>query len=327
VLFSSSKNSKIGGSKMFVPFVGNGYYCFTNSLYMVLEGSNAVNLPGTYFIECLTTMPFGNTYLALEDNPLIFFSGSNIDPDKGLSLAIEALGWEAEEYFGNSPEYSLEKLSEAVKLGPVLVGPVDLGYLTYNPNHRNLIGIDHFVVVLDIADENILLHDPAGFPFASIPTQEFLTAWEAKNVAYKRGPYTFRYNFRQVKNVSHQEMISKTVDRIPVNLSFNPGGPVVYGGIKALQLLSDNLKDPIPPKLYAHLVWFALPLAARRATDAARFFKEAKMLECVNIHLEKAKMFGQANYYAVRKNWRAVTNILDSLIKLEEKFILVLDKS
>ena len=71
-------------------YVGSGDYCFSNSLHMSLLGSGAPpeSLPSTGFLECLTAMPFGYTYL--KEAELFFFSGPN--PDQGLTRAIETLG-------------------------------------------------------------------------------------------------------------------------------------------------------------------------------------------------------------------------------------------
>jgi len=48
-----------------LPYIGSGDYCFSNSLHMSLLGSGvpAESLPSTGFLECLTTLPFGYTYL------------------------------------------------------------------------------------------------------------------------------------------------------------------------------------------------------------------------------------------------------------------------
>src|SRR5947209_14948986 len=74
-----------------LPYIGSGDYCFSNSLHMSLLGSGAPadSLPSTGFLECLTTLPFGYTYL--KEAELFFFSGPN--PDLGLTRAIETLGW------------------------------------------------------------------------------------------------------------------------------------------------------------------------------------------------------------------------------------------
>lgn len=58
-----------------VPYVGSGDYCYANSLHMSLLGSGASpdTVPSPGFLECLTTMPFGYTYLTRPQ--LFFFDG------------------------------------------------------------------------------------------------------------------------------------------------------------------------------------------------------------------------------------------------------------
>jgi len=306
-----------------VPFTGNAFYCYANSLHMTLQGSGADArlLPDPGFLECLTTMPFGNTYLRLDDGPLVFFSGPNVNPDSGLNLALQSLGWSANEHYGGADGDALRLLSEATKMGPALVGPVDLGYLSYNPNHTNLAGIDHYVVVLAVQDQWVVLHDPAGFPYAVIPAADFLLAWQADAVPYKRGPYTLRWAFRAKAEVSRQQMISSTLAALESALTANPSGPVVYGGEKALLLLAQDLRGKIHPRLAGHLLWFALPLAARRATDAARFLAEAGKHQARAIQEHKARLFGEANYHAAQAQWDRVADVVERLASLERGFI------
>jgi hypothetical protein len=52
------------------------------------SGAPAESLSPTGFLEYLTTLPFGYTYL--KDAELFFFSGPN--PDLGLTRAIETPG-------------------------------------------------------------------------------------------------------------------------------------------------------------------------------------------------------------------------------------------
>jgi len=47
------------------------------------SGVNLDNLPSPGFLECLTTMPFGNTYINAAR--LFFFDG--LDPHQGLTRA------------------------------------------------------------------------------------------------------------------------------------------------------------------------------------------------------------------------------------------------
>ena len=75
------------------------------------------------------------------------------------------LGFTYDEYYiKDSNDLNLpsirEILSKFLLSGPVVLGPLDMGYLTYNPNHIHLYGVDHFVSVYDLDDEFIYFHDP-----------------------------------------------------------------------------------------------------------------------------------------------------------------------
>jgi hypothetical protein len=120
-----------GGGTTMLPYVGSGDYCFANSLHMSLLGSGAPteSLPSTGFLECLTTLLFGYTYL--KEAELFFFSGPN--PDLGLTRALATLGWECQLERGGGEGEALARLRAAVQHGPVLIGPLNMGYLTTIP--------------------------------------------------------------------------------------------------------------------------------------------------------------------------------------------------
>ncbi|WP_273841680.1 hypothetical protein [Rubrobacter calidifluminis] len=304
---------------MGVIYTGNGTYCYSDSLHMSLlaSGADKRELPGPGFLECLTTMPFGNTYLRLEEGPLVFFSGP--DPDRGLRRALGALGWSCDEWYGGSGEEALERLREAVEAGPVLAGPLDMGYLPYNPEAAYVRGVDHFVVVLEVIGDQILLHDPAGYPCAVMDAAELLEAWRADAIDYKRGPYTLRSGFRRVEEVRREESISRTLPLAWENVEHDPGGPVAYGGPRALRMLAGDLRREMPPVLVGHLTHFALPLAARRGLDAARFLREACREEAAGILEGQARLFGEAQYLAVRRRWPEVAAVVERLAGMEEE--------
>src|SRR5262249_19039745 len=143
-------------------YTGNGTYCYANSLHMSLlgAGANPQELASPGFLECLTGGPFGKLYLRLEDCPVVFFSPPISDPDLGLTHAIDLLGWQCEEWYGDDGQEALARLREAVQTAPVLLGPLDMGYLSYHPNAEVLKGADHFVVALAIEGDQVLMHDP-----------------------------------------------------------------------------------------------------------------------------------------------------------------------
>jgi hypothetical protein len=311
---------------MLIPYAGKSEYCYANGLHMSLVGAGATapDLPGVGFLECLTTMPFGTMYLHLEDGPLVFFSAPSIDPDAGVTRALATLGWTCDEWFGDDSAEALARLRAAVQVAPALVGPVDLGELPYNPRAAELRGGDHFVVALEMDDEQIRLHDPYGYPCVVLAPSELLTAWRADRIPYKRGSYTLRSRFQQVEQVSRQEAVARTLPLVISNLLADPGGPVIYGSFQALALLVADLRGDVLQALAGHLVYFALPLAARRCLDASSFLREAGNVAAAGLLNRKARLFGEAQSLAVRHDWPRVAELVERLAGVERELVQVL---
>ncbi|PZW29380.1 hypothetical protein EI42_02674 [Thermosporothrix hazakensis] len=305
-----------------LPYVGSGDYCYSNSLHMALRGSGAaseeVPLPG--FLECLTTMPFGHAFLKRGETVQFFFDG--LDPHRGLTRAIETLGWTCQLTQGGDEQAALERL--ALAKGPILVGPVDMGYLTYNPNAAYARGADHFVIVLAVEQDIVLLHDPKGYPCVPLDLKAFLQAWKAKAIAYTQEPFIMRSDFVRVRQPGRQEMIAQTLPLLAENVRDDPGGPQVYGSVRAIRLFADYLRAGAHPGLCGELIYFAFPLAARRMLDAVSFLQEGGLNELAGLFEQKARLFGQAQAVAVRKQWHAVAELMDRLAALEERVLAVL---
>ena len=303
-----------------LPYVGNSDYCYVNSLYMSLLGGDAHpdTLPSPGFLECLTTMPFGNTYLRGAD--LFFFDGDI--PDQGLTRALETMGWTCQLERGGNEQGALQRLQTAIQQGPVLLGPLDMGYLAYNPNAPFASGSDHFLVVLAVEHDHVLVHDPKGFPSATLPLDALLQAWRAEKLDYiAEAAYTLRSAFRQVEIVSRQEMIARTLPFVPSNLQRDPGGPEVYGSVRALRLLVQTLQTKVSEHLAAHLLYFALPLAVRRKIDAQAFLSERKKSEAAHLVDQQARLLGQAQYPAAQRAWTSVASLIEQVATLEERLI------
>ncbi|MBZ0286164.1 MAG: hypothetical protein K8I30_01015, partial [Anaerolineae bacterium] len=277
-------------------YTGNGAYCYANSLHMCLHAAGADSLPHPGFLECLTTMPFGKLYVRAGE-PSMFFPGSPaVEPDSGVTIALKTMGWTSDETVGGTEADALERLREAVKIAPVMVGPLDMGYLTFNPNYQNLYGSDHFVAVLGLEDDRLRVHDPAGFPYARVPISAFMQAWRADNVGYGRKPYVMRAHFRQVESLTRDKMIARSLSRIRSNFAADPNGPAAFGGAGALCALAEDLRGDAAEKMWGHLVYFALPLGARRMNDAAAFLTEAGLPEAAACATEEARLYGETVY-------------------------------
>lgn len=303
-----------------VPYVGSGDYCYSYSLSMCLLGSgaNPDSLPSPGFLECLTTMPFGNTYIKGAE---LFLFGAP-DPDEGLTCAIQTLGWTCQVERGGGAHEARERLRAALQHGPALIGPLDLGYLTYNPHAPFLRGADHFLVVLALEDEQVLVHDPKGFPCATLPMDTLLAAWRAERIPYLKEPYSLRGSFRLVEAVSRQQMIQRTLPSIRANLQHDPWVPqVVSGSVPALHLFIQALRKPIPEQLAGFLLSFALPLGVRRKLDAQAFLREGNQLEAAALIEQQARLLGQAQFPGAQREWSSVASLIEQVALLEERLL------
>jgi hypothetical protein len=303
-----------------VPYVGSGDYCYAYSLHMSLLGSGAQSraIPSPGFLECLTTMPFGNTYLI---GPQVFFF-DGLDPDQGLTRALETLGWSCRLERGGDDRTALDRLRAALQTGPALLGPLDMGYLTYQPNYRFQGGSDHFVVALAVEEDHVVVHDPKGFPYATLPLDALLQAWRAERINYIQEPYTLRTDFCPAEEVSRQEMIRRTLPFIRANLQHDPGGSEVYGSVQAVRLLAHQLRAEVSKDLAAHLLYFALPLAVRRKVDAAAFLREGDKPAVGELIEHQARLLGQAQYPGVQHQWSSVAALVEQVADLEERLLV-----
>jgi hypothetical protein len=314
---------------MFVPYTGNAAYCFTNSLHMCLQASSrdrgAVPEPG--FLECLTGMTFGGHYSSKWVR--YWPSAPNYSPEKGggLALAVETLGWTCETWHGGDPvasdvdaimaDEALARLRAAVRDGPVLLGPVDFGFLSHFRGSSQMAGTDHYVVGLDLNERGLLLHDPAGLPYAVLPVEHLLPAWRADRIGFKLGPYTMRHRFRRVTTVTRSAMIERTLPVARRNTLANPGGPETFGGAEALVQLARQLRSEVTEGLERNLLGFSFPTAARRSVDAACFLTKGGHDEAAALVGQRATLWGRATSAAARREWGLAADTLDEMAEIE----------
>jgi hypothetical protein len=159
--------------------------CYATSLGMIL--SRKGHPKPVPYIDCLTTLPFGPFVYHTK----IGFAVMEVNSERGLDFALPLLGYECTLTFGNSGE-AVETLKKNLREDWVLLGPFDMGYLTYDPFCKRKKGADHYVVAVDSDDDSIWINDPEGFVEVPVPWRDFAKSWEAKAIQYKKGPYTQR---------------------------------------------------------------------------------------------------------------------------------------
>ena len=303
-------------------YIGNGPYCFANSLAMALAAAGEQH--EAWYLEALTTVGIGAIAVPTPDGPLTFFSG--IAPDRGLDQAIRTLGFACERAHcrvEDDPdgEASLARLRGLLADGVVVVGPVDMSKLTYIPGHQNLVGADHFVLVHSMTDDEISLHDPGGSPYVSLPSADFLASWRAESVSYRTGSYSLWARLRRVAHPSPSEIVAATDAHLR---TFLPTLRATWGdegqGPDAIRRLAEQVHEGVPPYLHGHLSYFALPLGARRAADFARFYAPYDPPRAA-LKDAQARHFGAAFVALRREDWSRLVAELRAVADHEEHFI------
>ena len=193
-----------------VRFIGSGPYCYANSLAMML-GSAA---PEPAVIEVLTESPFGAELLG---GVTPFFSPPGWDPGIGLDTAIGLLGWSCRHGAGGSATEAAARLGEASESRPLLAGPLEFGLLLHHPDSGTAIGSDHYVVVTGVEDGIVRFHDPHGHPYATLPADDFISAWRADSIGYATEPFTARAGFQQVHDIDPAAALRR---------AWNPGSTI-----------------------------------------------------------------------------------------------------
>ncbi len=311
---------------MHLPYSGKSEYCYSNSLYMVLAAHpvKGWRVPSPGRIECLTTMPFGELFVQRPKGSMFFFSPANANPDEGIDHALHALGWTCESSVGSdrtSPSQALQQLRTALCKGPALVGPVDLGGFVHNPRARYLRGGDHFVAAYSVQRDGVAFHDPYGYPHAWLPTTAFVRAWKVGGRDYRRGPYTVRWNFRAVKPATPAQAIGRTLPKILPAMLSDPGGPVAYGSLAAVDGLRALIRHGLPEDLRGFLTYFSLSLGARRRSDASEFAADAGLADIARIFDEQSQLLGRAQLAAVQRRDRELASFMDRFRMLEARAI------
>lgn len=295
-------------------YFGDVSLCYSYSLAMALE---------TYgydfkadFLEAIMVMGNGASIVKEdEQHPLVFFD--NGMPDLSISHSLKILGFDYEDfYLKDGTEVDLEeikgKLETFLSNGPVVLGPLDMGHLTYNPNHTILYGVDHFVTVYALDGQYLYLHDPAGFACMKVAFKDILEAWKAEAIDYKRGAYSMWGNFRKVKSPSQTEIYQETA-RIMKNRYLNGQNGVLECYAKAV---AENGLNTEQKQLHQY---FSFKLAAVRNLYLSKFLKDHDP-KGARFKEELATLFGQAHLSCLKEDYQELAHLLYRIAEVDGRF-------
>ena len=295
-------------------YFGDVSLCYSYSLAMALDAYGYDFK--VEFLEAIMAMGNGASIVKEDDqHPLVFFD--NGMPDLSISHSLKILGFDYEDfYLKDGAEVDLEeikrKLETFLSNGPVVLGPLDMGHLTYNPNHTILYGVDHFVTVYALDGQYLYLHDPAGFACMKVTFNDIIEAWKAEAIDYKRGSYSMWGNFKKVKSPSQTEIYQETA-RIMKNRYLNGQSGVLECYAKAV---AENGLNTEQKQLHQY---FSFKLAAVRNLYLSKFLKDHNP-EGTRLKEELATLFGQAHLSCLKENYQELSHLLYQIAEVDGLF-------
>lgn len=295
-------------------YFGDVSLCYSYSLAMALD-SYGYDFKAD-FLEAIMVMGNGASIVKKDDqHPLVFFD--NGMPDLSISHSLKILGYDYEDfYLKDRAEVDLEEIKRKLETfltnGPVVLGPLDMGHLTYNPNHTILYGVDHFVTVYGIDHQHFYLHDPAGFACMKVAFKDILEAWKAEAIDYKRGAYSMWGNFKKVKNPSQTEIYQETA-RIMRRRYLNGQNGVLECYAKAV---AENGLNTEQKQLHQY---FSFKLAAVRNLYLSKFLKVHDP-KGARFKEELATLFGQAHLSCLKEDYQELAHLLYQIAEVDNRF-------
>jgi hypothetical protein len=300
-------------------YIGNGPYCYANSTAMMLAFLGENITPS--LIEVISGVGLGAT---VEKSGFLYLNNQRLEPDLGIVSSLNILGFTAETFVSKTgDEFPFEELREKLQSQPIILGPVDMGYLMYNPHHNNMHGGDHYIFAYKIDGNQIYLHDPAGYPHVFLDRDDLKLAWQAKQISYRQGYYRYTTNVKRVKSPSIEEIYIKAMQRFveiyTIGEKETSKDQWSIGKDALLNTAERLRKDQVSQGEKDNFVFFVFQLGAKRALDYAEFF-DLHNPELADLKRKQAEILGHTHTHAVSKNWEEVANQLEQLADIEELF-------
>ena len=295
-------------------------YCLMKCIQMVLANQgHTYPLP---WLECVSGEPFGFVYV--QDGHRFFAVVGYVYHEAGEHL-LRTLNYSYSFTGAADDAEALTALDDALGTGPVIAGMLDMGYLTYIPGHQALHGVDHAVVVLAHRPDEVVVHDPEGYPAMPLPLADFLSAWQRD--IYTGKPYGLWRIGAQGEPPTEQAIWEETLARARQIYTRTaetlPGGTTLLYGPEAMRTLAADLHTAPPERSLDSLPYFSWRVSAQRCLDSAIFLRE-RLPAAAAIRWEEAQLYGMLQLASAANERAKVSALLERLAGYEERFIAAL---
>lgn len=303
-----------------VPYEGRMSYCLIKCIQIVLaHRGQPYPLP---WLECVSGEVFGFSYIRDGQR---FFAVVGYEYDRAGEHLLRTLNQDYSFTGSADDAAALAALDDALSAGPVVAGMLDMGYLSYIPDHQMIQGVDHAVVVLARQPAAVIVHDPEGYPLMPLPLADFLGAWQRD--IYTGKPYGLWRIGPQGTPPSEDAIWEQTLARARALYTRQtdtiPGGPTLLFGPGALRTLAADLRNVPPDRDLGGLPYFSWRVSAQRCMDGAFFLRE-RLPEAAAIRLEQAQLYGQLQQASSVHEHARLPDLLERQADLETRFIAAL---
>jgi butirosin biosynthesis protein H-like len=303
-----------------VSFTGRMSYCLIRSLHMVLaqQGHDY----SVAWLECVSGEPFGFVYIRGDAEPFAVVGYAYHEAGQHL---LRALGYDYSFISaGRNDAAALATLDAALRSGPVAVGMLDMGYLTYAADHERARGADHAIVVLARQPDAVIVHDPAGYPAAFLPLADFLQAWQRD--VYTGKPYgLWRIGAQREEPSVDAIWEGAIVHAREICMRSDEGlapGLMAHYGPNALRLLAQDLRAQ-PERSLGALPYFNWRVSGQRCVDGAMFLRE-RLPGAASIRWEQCQLYGEIQQASTSADRSRLPELLERQADLEEAFVSAL---
>jgi hypothetical protein len=253
----------------------------------------------------------------------IEFAVMGVNPEKGVDCALSLLGYECLLTFDDSEKEAIEKLKKNLTNGWVLVGPVDMNYLTYDPFCKKKKGADHYIVAVDFDNDFIWINDPEGYIEVPLSWRDFLKAWEAKRIHYKKTSYTQRLLGKKVAKLTEKEIFKSVLEKVSPIIEGRNVPPGALYGEEAIRSFADDLTKKGISMLE---LTFTLPVCNQRCYDSSTFLMQENLTnkalkEASKIRMQQAQLFGECRLFAAKRDAEALYSTLNRIAALDVSYV------
>lgn len=295
-------------------------YCLIKCIQMVLaHRGQSYPLP---WLECVSGEVFGFAYIRDGQR---FFAVVGYEYDKAGEHLLRTMNQDYSFIGAADDAAALAALDEALRKGPVVAGMLDMGYLSYIPDHEMIRGVDHAVVVLARQPDGVIVHDPEGYPLMPLPLADFLAAWQRD--IYTGKPYGLWRIGAQGTPPTEEAIWEQTLNRAREIYTRQtetiPGGPTLLYGPEAMRTLAADLRDAPPERDLGGLRYFSWRVSAQRCMDGAFFLRE-RLPEAAAIRWEQAQLYGMLQQASSAHERTRLLDLLERQADQETRFIAAL---